>query len=98
MIVIAGYKDRITLRGHANYAEPGKDIVCASVSTLIQTLIFSIEELTADTIQYGISPGSVDINFKTFSDETKTLIKSFFVGVQAIAKAYPQNVKVISER
>lgn len=97
MIVVAGYKDRITVKGHANYAEPGKDIVCASVSILTQTLIKSIEDLTTDKIHYGISPGLVDINFKTLSNETKTLIKSFFVGVKAIAETYPQNVKVILE-
>lgn len=94
MIVVTEYKDRITVKGHANYAEIGKDIVCASVSILTQTLIKSIEDLTADVIQYGISPGSVDINFKTLSDETKTLVKSFFVGVKAIAEAYPENVQV----
>ncbi len=98
LIVVTEYKDRITVKGHANYAEIGKDIVCASVSILTQTLIKSIEDLTADHIQYGMSPGAVDINFKTLSDETKTLIKSFFVGVKAIAEAYPENVNVISER
>lgn len=98
MIVVTEHKDQITVKGHANYEEIGKDIVCASVSILTQTLIKSIEDLTADVIQYGISPGSVDINFKTLSDETKTLIKSFFVGVKAIAEAYPENVKVLCRR
>ena len=31
-------------QGHAEYAEPGKDIVCAAVSILVFTLIESIDE------------------------------------------------------
>ena len=43
MIVITGHDDyRITIEGHANYAPPGQDIVCASVSTLVQVLIKTI--------------------------------------------------------
>ena len=46
MIEIHRSKDEIRLEGHAHYAEPGKDTVRAGVSTLVQTLIQSIEELT----------------------------------------------------
>lgn len=39
MVVIERYSKSITIYGHANYAEIGKDIVCDSVSTLVQTLM-----------------------------------------------------------
>ena len=49
MIVITGHDDRrITIQGHANYAPLGQEIVCASVSTLAQVLIASIEQMTQD--------------------------------------------------
>ena len=44
----------ITATGHANYAEYGKDIVCASVSMLLQNLIKSIHDLTDDKIEYDL--------------------------------------------
>ena len=31
MIVVNVNEEKITLNGHAGYAEPGKDIVCAAV-------------------------------------------------------------------
>lgn len=34
---------RIEASGHANFNEPGKDIVCAGISMLIQTLIAHTE-------------------------------------------------------
>lgn len=94
MIAITRYTGGISVKGHANYAPHGQDIVCAAVSTLAQTLIASIEELTADEIQYVIQPGTVDIKFGDLSEESNLLIDSFFVGVQGIANAYPENVVI----
>lgn len=94
MIVITRSNDGITIKGHANYAPHGKDIVCAGVSALIQTLIQSIEELTADKIKYSMSPGTVDIKFGNLSENAQLLVDSFFVGVQMTADAYPKHIKL----
>lgn len=92
MITITRTDDRIIIDGHAGYAPNGKDIVCAGVSTLAQTLIASIEELTEDAIQYDIQSGWVEIKFGKLSASAKLLIASFFVGVEMIADNYPDNV------
>lgn len=87
-------KDGIEIRGHANYGKHGEDIVCSAVSVLVQTLIVSVEELTEDRIEYDVQPGKVDIKFWCLSDRSKVLIDAFFIGIEGIAKAYPDNVKV----
>jgi uncharacterized protein YsxB (DUF464 family) len=97
MITIKRKKDGISIKGHANYAPHGQDIVCASVSVLVQTLIQSIEELTADRIEYSMRPGKVKIKYWSLSDETKALISSFFIGAENIAAQYPEFVQVINE-
>lgn len=94
MIVVKHHSNGITMSGHAGYAEHGKDIVCAGVSTLIQTLIQSIEELTQDKIQYSMQPGTVDIEFRDLSEQAQLLVNSFFVGLELIAGEYPDNVTV----
>ena len=94
MITIRQLSSGISVKGHANYADPGQDIVCAGVSTLAQTLIAAIEELTADKIHYSISPGTVDINFGNLSKDAQLLVSSFFIGCQMIADTYPDNVRV----
>ena len=94
MIIIDRFEQSISIIGHANYAEPGKDIVCAAVSILAQNLMLSIEELTADKIQYSMQPGTVCIKFRDLSEQAQLLIDSFFIGVKAIAEAYPENVKI----
>ena len=95
MILIDRGERMINIDGHANYAEPGKDIVCAAVSMLVQTLIQSFEELTSDEIHYDMMPGTVHIQFGDLSERARLLVDSFFVGVSMIAEEYPDNVKII---
>lgn len=94
MIDVKIYDGYILLQGHAGYEEHGKDIVCAAVSTLAQTLIYSIEELTKDEIEYKMLPGMIEMKYKNLSGKSKTLIDSFFIGVQMIAEVYPENLKL----
>lgn len=94
MIEVRIRPERIEISGHAGYAEPGKDIVCAAVTALTQTLIQSIDDLTDDEIEYRISPGKVEIEYRNLSEKSKTLVDSFFVGICLIAEEFPEYVKV----
>ena len=94
MIEVRIRPERIEISGHAGYAEPGKDIVCAGVTALTQTLIQSIENLTDDKIEYRISPGKAEIEYRNLSEKSKTLVDSFFVGIRLIAEEFPEYVKV----
>ena len=95
MIEVRIRPECIEISGHAGYAEPGKDIVCAGVTALTQTLIQSIEDLTDDEIEYRISPGRVDINHGNLSEKSKTLVDSFFVGIRLIADEFPNYVAIM---
>lgn len=94
MIEIDIEKYKISVKGHASYDEHGKDIVCAAVSALFQTLIASVEELTPDTIEGEIQPDNSRIELLTMSDVSKCLFSSFVIGVEMIAENYPDNVRV----
>ena len=94
MIVVTRYDGGVSIKGHARYAEPGKDIVCAGVSALVQTLIQSVEDLCTDTISYHLQPGSVEIKHGNLSKDAQLLIDSFFVGCYMIAERYPKHVEV----
>ena len=95
MIAVSVRKDKIQISGHANYAEEGKDIVCAGVTALTQTLVKSIEDLTEDKIEYDISPGRAAIKYRNLSGKAKTLVDSFFIGICMIADEFPDYVKIV---
>lgn len=94
MIEVRIRPERIEISGHAGYAEYGKDIVCAGVTALTQTLIQSIDDLTDDEIEYRISPGKVEVEYRNLSEKSKTLVDSFFIGICLIAEEFPEHVKV----
>lgn len=95
MIEVRIRPERIEISGHAGYAEYGKDIVCAGVTSLTQTLIQSIENLTDDEIEYRISPGKVEVEYRNLSEKSKTLVDSFFIGICMIAEEFPEYVRIM---
>ena len=95
MTAVMVRNDGIEISGHAGYAEAGKDIVCAAVTALTQTLIRSLEDLARDKIQYEISPGRADIHYRNLSEEGKLLVDSFFIGICQVADEFPENVRIV---
>ena len=61
MITVTITENGLTIDGPAGYAEIGKDIVCAAVSSLTQGLIHSRKALTDDEISYRVASGHAEI-------------------------------------
>lgn len=95
LIEVKARDHEITVTGHANYAAYGQDIVCASVSILTQNLVKSIYDLTDDKIKYDLKAGNAFIQYGDLSEQSKTLIDSFFIGVCSLADAYPDYVRIV---
>ena len=85
---------RLLISGHAGYAEAGKDIVCAAVTVLTETLVKSLEELMDDEIKYDISPGRADIQYKNLSERGLLLVDSFFLGIKMVVQEFPDYVRI----
>lgn len=82
--------NEITVSGHAGYAEPGKDIICAAVSVLVNTLVESMEEVTKGQLDCIQRDGFTHIIYwPWFDDGVQALIGAFFIGVGGVAAAYP---------
>ena len=84
MITVNITQNGLTIDGHAGYAEIGKDIVCAAVSSLTQGLIHSLKALTDDEISYRVASGHAEITYKDLSERGKLLVDSFFIAVSDI--------------
>lgn len=86
----------IVVQGHANYAEKGKDIVCAGVSALFLTLEESIQQLTVSDVQRVSFNDIQGLTISPVTVKTELLVKSFVTGVKMIANTYPKYVEVLS--
>ena len=69
MITIQMHKNGFDIEGHANYAEHGKDVVCASVSTILQLAQIGLRILAK---QY---PSHIQIIEKDKIKESKIPVK-----------------------
>ena len=98
MIRIEVEDQRVYIFGHAGYASPGSDIVCAGITALAETLQLSLERLTDDIITTDFDRGLMDIKFKGLSEAGMLLVDSFVIGAEDIASAYPHNVSVRDDR
>ena len=56
MIKVNIAKNKIIIAGHAGYSEKGKDIVCASVSTLVISSINACLKIDQDFLEYKEEP------------------------------------------
>lgn len=83
---ISGFR----VKGHADYADSGEDIVCAAVSALTVNAVNSIEYFTSDKFTYKNKSGFFEFRFKenTSGSEAQLLLHSLLLGLQAIQKDY----------
>ena len=97
MIKINIKKDQITIIGHADYEEFGKDIVCASVTSIATTTINAIIRLDSDSIEFKSNSGLIDIVIKKHSDLVDILILNMTELLKELEKEYKKYIKINEE-
>lgn len=87
----------LTVHGHANYDEYGRDIVCAGVSSLVQALIGYIEakpyDVEVECISLDETNGEVIIAC-TGEKDTAAVFCMVAIGLEQIANSYPDHVYI----
>ena len=92
--IIKGSGNYITVssKGHAGYANSGKDIICAAVSSLIINTFNSIEKFTDDRFTTDVvdeKSGSLQMSFiGENSHDCHLLLDSLVLGLESIIDQY----------
>ncbi|AOY76863.1 ribosomal-processing cysteine protease Prp [Clostridium formicaceticum] len=86
-----------TTSGHAYADEPGRDIVCAAVSTLTQTMLLGVYEVLKVKLPYKMKHGYLTCNIpEDISVEKRQQINILFetmvVGLKNIQENYCQYI------
>ena len=93
MIKVVKNDNIITISGHANSAEYGKDIVCASVSSIIYTTINALKKIQEESIEVEDNT-SMTIKILTDDEIVKKLIENMMELLKSIEEDYPKNLYV----
>ena len=89
------------MTGHADFAEHGKDLVCAAASAVSFGAVNSVYALTETEpeVELGDAGGYLSVRVPDPEDESVQLIlKSMIVSLQTIERDYGEHIKVTTNR
>ena len=95
MIKIVLDNNKIEISGHAYYDDIGKDIVCASVSSIVITTINAILGIDEDSIFYEDLDNKILIEILKEDKIVKKLINNMVFMLEGLEKDYPKNIKIL---
>lgn len=97
MIKISVVKDdfikSVNIKGHALYADYGKDIVCAAVSSIIITTINALEMINENALEVDL--GGFTIYVLKEDEIVNKLMLNMINLLNDLAGDYPQNIKFL---
>ena len=88
--------------GHCGQAESGKDIVCAAVSTLVQTAYLAIADITHD-VEYTRNDENAEFEFCVKAEcelrhDVDVILRALTVGLNDLEQGYPKFIKTEVKR
>ena len=95
----SGQKLSLRLEGHAEYAEHGKDIVCASASILAYTLASIVDSFDDVESIINLTSGDTTIECECKDKVTYVKVANAYhyteIGYALLEQNYPQYVRLI---
>ncbi|MFA5459686.1 MAG: ribosomal-processing cysteine protease Prp [Bacilli bacterium] len=90
-----GYINKVSISGHAQYDKLGKDIVCASVSSIAITSINAILSFYPEGISYQQSEGNLQVVVKEFNKDIDILLTNMVNMLKELERDYPHYIRII---
>lgn len=81
--------------GHANYDDYGKDIVCASVSSIVITSVNLMISIDKDSISYLDKEGLIKVDILKQSDIIKKIVLNMKDMLKQLEEQYKENIKIL---
>lgn len=95
MIKVSINNRQITITGHANYADYGKDIVCASVSSIVITSINACLRYDNNALKYEELKDKLLIDILSDDQFVLLIIENMIAMLRDLALTYKKNIKII---
>ena len=97
MIKVHINKNKIVITGHANFDEYGKDIVCASASSIVITSINACLRIDDSSLTYKEEQDKLTIDVTTNNQNILLIIENMTQMLEELALTYKKNIKIIKE-
>ena len=97
MIKVHINKNKIMMTGHAMYDCYGKDIVCASASSIVITSINACLRIDKSSLNYEEGKDKLVINVTSDNKNILLIIENMIFMLEELACTYKKNIKIIKE-
>jgi uncharacterized protein YsxB (DUF464 family) len=89
-----GFPISVTARGHAGWAELGKDVVCAAVSVLLQSTWLGITEVACISVEGHRDSGLLEMRWSDReSAALSVLLQTADLSIAQLARQYPKHIR-----
>ena len=97
MIKVYISKNKIVITGHAGYDEYGKDIVCASASSIVITSVNACLRMDENSLTYKEESDKLIIEVTSDNKNVLLILENMIQMLEELAETYKKNIKIIKE-
>ncbi len=81
--------------GHTAFRKKGEDIVCAGISSILQTAILGLTDYLRVDLALRKETGNMSVRLKDPpTKEAEAILETMLLGLRGIEKEYPDRVKI----
>lgn len=84
----------VTIRGHAEYADSGQDIVCAAVSSAVQLTANTVTEIFKIPADVSAAKNTISIRLPEQAPEGVSLLEGLLLHLREISKDFPGTIRI----
>lgn len=88
---------RVCAVGHSGLGEAGSDVLCAAVSTLVQTAYLAVVDIAGEVgYRSDAKRGYFDFSVPNVADrhDIDVVLRAMYIGLKDLSSGYPQNLKL----
>ena len=83
------------ISGHALFAESGKDIICAAVSSAAYMAANTITDIIGADATATVEDGAMCVTLNQTNEQAETVLRGLELHLTELSKQYPKNIKII---
>ncbi|NLI77235.1 MAG: ribosomal-processing cysteine protease Prp [Candidatus Riflebacteria bacterium] len=90
---------RLRVTGHCGAAGKGKDLVCAAVSSLVQTMVGGMEKEVQASVEGTFEEGICDVQVvvnESREPELAAIARVFRFGFEKLAREHPTHIRIVN--
>lgn len=84
----------VEISGHAEFAESGQDIVCASVTSALQLTVNGITEVLLVPAQVVVEENRITLKLEEFHTVASQFLAALHLHLELLAQEYTENLQL----